>query len=348
VSSIRERGGGRAVGEEPLRVGLTFDLRSTQPLAPGMPRDRFAELDDERTVADIEGALETLGHRVERIGGVRELVGRLSHGSMEVDVVFNLAEGIRGRGREAQVPTVLEAFGIAYTGSDPVTLAVTLDKALTKRVWREAGLPTAPFQVVAELADLELVPSEFPRFVKPVAEGSSMGVDGGSVVGDAAELRARVGHVWRTYGEAALVEPFLTGREHTVGVLDRDGVPEVLAVAETAPPGALRGYDEKRTTSAGDATAPFRPLADPRLERELGALALAAYRAVGCRDLARVDLRADAEGRPQLLEINALPGLAPDVSAMAFLARLAGRSYRSMIGAVLAGALRRRATQPQG
>jgi D-alanine-D-alanine ligase len=327
-----------------LRVGLTFDLRAAHPLSPGMPHDRFAELDDERTVAGIEEALATLGHRVDRIGGVGDLVGRLAHGSLDVDVVFNIAEGVRGRGREAQVPVLLEAFGIAYTGSDPVTLAVALDRSLTKRLWRDAGLPTAPFQVVAEPADLDLVPDEFPRFVKPVAEGSSMGIDGGSVVGDAAELRARVAHVWRTYGQAALVEPFLAGREHTVGVIDRDGVPEVLAVAETALPEGLRGYDEKRATLTGVAAAPFRPLDDPLIERELGALALRAYRAVGCRDLARIDLRSDAAGQPQLLEINALPGLAPDVSAMSVLARHAGQSYRDMIGSILASAVRRRIT----
>lgn len=332
----------------PLHVGLTFDLRTAHTLSADMPRDRYAELDDERTVAGIEQALASLGHRVERIGGVADLVGRLAHGSLDVDVVFNLAEGVRGRGREAQVPTLLEAFGVPYTGSDPVTLAVTLDKALTKRLWRDGGLPTAPFQVVAGPTDLDLVPAEFPCFVKPVAEGSSIGVDIGSVVRDPDELHARVAHVWRAYDQAALVEPYLSGREHTVGVLERDGVPEVLAVAETAPPGGLRGYDEKRTTSSGVADAPFRPLADPRLEGELGTLALRAYRAVGCRDLARIDLRADAEGRPQLLEINALPGLAPAVSAMAFLARHAGLPYRDMIGTILAGAIRRRDTRPRG
>jgi D-alanine-D-alanine ligase len=331
-----------------LRVGLTFDLRAAHELSPEMPRDRFAELDDERTVAGIEHALTTLGHQVDRIGGVGDLVGRLARGPLDVDVVFNLAEGVRGRGREAQVPALLEAYGVAYTGSDPVTLAITLDKALTKRLWRDAGLPTAPFVVVAGPADLDLVPAEFPRFVKPVAEGSSIGVDRGSVVRDAGELRTRVAHLWRAYGQAALVEPFLAGREHTVGVLDRDGVPEVLAVAETAPPGGLRGYDEKRTTSAGVAEAPFRRVDDPRLERELGALALRAYRAVGCRDLARIDIRSDAEGRTQLLEVNALPGLAPDVSAMAFLTRHAGLPYRDMIGTVLAGAVRRRIPRPQG
>jgi D-alanine-D-alanine ligase len=333
------------VTADALRVGLTFDLRAAHPLTTDMPRDRFAELDDERTVAGIEDALAASGHLVDRIGGVRDLVERLARGPLDVDVVFNLAEGVRGRGREAQVPALLEAYGIAYTGSDPVALALTLDKALTKRVWRDAGLPTAPFQVVAAPADLDHVPSEFPRFVKPVAEGSSIGVDGGAVVRDAGELRTRVAHVWRAYGQAALVEPWLAGPEHTVGVLDRDGVPEVLAVAETAPPGALRGYDEKRTTSTGVAV-PFRPLDDPRLERELGDLALRAYLSVGCRDLARIDLRADAAGRPQLLEINALPGLAPDVSAMAYLTRLGGRSYRDLIAAVLAGALRRRSATP--
>jgi D-alanine-D-alanine ligase len=330
-----------------LRVGLTFDLRASYPLAPGMPRDRYAELDDEGTIAAIEAALVEAGHAVDRIGGLLDLAARVAGGGPGVDVVFNLAEGVRGRGREAQVPALLEACGVPYTGSDPVALAITLDKALTKRLWRAAGLPTPAFQVVATVADLGLVPASFPRFVKPLAEGSSVGVDHGAVVQDVAALRARVAWIWASYGQPALIEPYLPGREFTVGILDVGDVPTVLGVAETAPAGGLRGYDEKRTTAAGAGDPPFRAVAEPPLERELAGLALRAHAAVGCRDLARVDLRCDDAGRPQLLEINALPGLAPGVSAMAFLARNAGRSYRDMIGTILAGAVRRRNTRPQ-
>ena len=330
-----------------LRVGLAFDLRTAYPLAPGMPRDRYAELDDERTIAGIETALSDLGHTVDRIGGLRDLAARLAGADLGVDVVFNVSEGVRGRGREAQVPALLEACGVPYTGSDPVALAVTLDKALTKRLWRAEGLPTAAFQVVANPADLGLVSASYPSFVKPVAEGSSIGIDLGAVVHDAVALRARVAWLWAAYAQPALVEPFLPGREFTVGVLDVGGVPTVLGVAETAPAGGLRGYDEKRATAAGAGEAPFRPVDEPALARDLAALALRAYAAVGCRDLGRVDLRCDAAGRPQLLEINALPGLAPDVSAMSFLARRAALGYRDMIATVLDGALRRRTPVPQ-
>lgn len=326
-----------------LRVGLTFDLREAHPLAPGMPPDRFAELDDERTIAGIEAALTDLGHRVVRIGGLRELVARIGVG-LGVDVVFNVAEGTVGRGREAQVPALLEAYGVPYTGSDPVALAITLDKAVTKRMWLAAGLPTPAFHVVATSGDLDGVPDAYPRFVKPVAEGSSIGIDAGSLVHDAASLRARVTHVWTAYGQPALVEPFLPGREFTVGIVDRAGEPAVLGVAETAPAGRLRGYAEKRATAAGGHDVPFRAVTDPRLEDVLGGLALSAYRAVGCRDLARLDLRCDAEGRPHLLEINALPGLAPTRSAMAYLADHAGGGHTDLIATVLSGALRRRAS----
>jgi D-alanine-D-alanine ligase len=214
-------------------------------------------------------------------------------------------------------------------------------------LWRSNTLPTPDFRAGAGPADLDLVPDAYPRFVKPVAEGSSIGVDDGAVVNDAAELEERVAWLWAAYGQPALVEPFLPGREFTVGVLDVGGVPTVLGVAETAQAGRLRGYEEKRATAAGAGEPPFGPVDDPALDRVLGALALRAYAAVGCRDLGRVDLRCDAVGRPHLLEINALPGLAPDVSAMAFLARRAGRTYRAMIATVLDGALRRRPLDPQ-
>lgn len=327
-----------------LRVGLAFDLREAHPLAPGMPPDRFAELDEESTIAAIERELVGLGHRVVRLGGFRQLVDRIGSG-LGVDVVFNLAEGTMGRGREAQVPALLEAYGVPYTGSDPVALAITLDKALTKRLWLGAGLPTPAFRVLATPEDLDDPSEAFPRFVKPVAEGSSIGIDAGSLVRDAASLRARVAHLWAAYGQPALVEPFLPGPEYTVGIVDRDGTPAVLGVAQTAPAGRLRGFAEKR--AAAGAEAPFRAVGDPRSVAELGDLALRAYRAVGCRDFARLDLRCDADGRPQLLEINALPGLAPARSAMAFLADRAGGGYPDLIATVLSGALRRRATAPR-
>lgn len=331
-----------------LRVGLTFDLAGERPLAPGDPYDRDAEHDAPATIDAIACAVGRLGHEVVRIGNLRALSRRLAVGALGAEVVFNIAEGVRGLGREAQVPVLLEAFGVAYSGSDPVALTVGLDKGLCKRLWAQAGLPTAPFAVLAGEGDLaELEWGRYPAFVKPLAEGSSMGVAAGSRVEDRAALAAHVRKLWRDYRQPVLLEPYLLGLEFTVAVLERRGVPSVLGVLQTGASGSLRMQLDKRSSLTGVVAPPFVAVEDRAREAELAEVALRAYRSLGARDFARLDLRCDASGDAQLLEINLLPGMVPGRSPFPLIAEAAGLAYPDLIAAMLDGALRRRAVHEE-
>src|SRR5437868_7217037 len=190
-----------------MRIGVTYDLRSDY-LALGMSEEDAAEFDAEITIASICHALAGLGHVPVRIGNVTALTQRLAQGE-RWDAVFNICEGVTGFAREAQVPCILEAFGIPSVFSDALTLAVSLDKAWTKRILRDAGIPTAPFAVVERAADLERIDLPYPLFVKPVAEGSGKGVDARSRVHNAAELRRATTHIIARFRQPALVETWL-------------------------------------------------------------------------------------------------------------------------------------------
>ena len=323
------------------RVGLTFDLAGERPLGPGDPRDRDAELDAPATIDAIADALVRSGYEVVRIGGLRALVQRLATGALDVDLVFNLAEGTGGLGREAQVPGLLEAYRMPYSGSDPVAMALTLDKGWCKRIWAQVGLPTAPFAVVAGEGELAALAFDYPAFVKPIAEGSSVGIDRDARVDDRAALEARVRRVWRDYRQPVLVEPYLPGPEYTVAILERGGAPEVLGMLQTTERGGVRSGTEKRASLTGVVEVPFVGLGDAALEAALAELALRAYRAVGARDFARIDLRCDAAGVANLLEINLLPGLVPARSPFPLIAAAAGITYPELIAQMLDGARRR-------
>src|SRR6185369_3010289 len=200
-----------------LRIALCYDLKSDY-LAAGFAPEDVMEFDEEETIAALEGALRQLGHQPERVGRGVELARRLAAGE-RWDLVFNIAEGVRGRSREAQVPAVCELFDQPYTFSDPLTCAVTLDKSMAKRLVRDHGLPTAQFAVVECMADLEKVSLNGPLFVKPAAEGSSKGITGRSKVEPRAELAALCADLLGTFRQPLLVEPFLPGRELTVGIV---------------------------------------------------------------------------------------------------------------------------------
>jgi D-alanine-D-alanine ligase len=322
---------------------MTFDLAGERPLGPADPLDRDAELDAPATIDAIAAALSASGYEVVRIGNLHALVARLASSPLGVEVVFNIAEGTRGLGREAQVPVLLEAYGVPYSGADPVALALTLDKGLCKRIWADAGLPTAPFRVVAGEGDLATLEFEYPAFVKPNGEGSSLGIDRDARVDDRAALEARVRRLWRDYRQPVLVEPYLPGPEFTIGILEREGAPQVLGMLQTAESGGMRSQMDKRASLTGAVAAPFVAVDDPALAADLADLALRAYRTVGGRDFARIDVRRDANGVDQLLEINLLPGLVPGRSPLTLIAAAAGITYPSLISGMLAGALRRRA-----
>lgn len=330
-----------------MEIGLIYNLREHARPYPGAPPDFAAEFDSEESIGHLVDALTQLGHRVRRIGDLRQLMDFLRAGQGEtLDLVFNMAEGVWGRAREAQAPALLEAYRVPYTGADPLTLSLCLDKAMAKRVWQQAGVATAPFAVISDAAALRGNRADlpdFPLFVKPLHEGTSKGIDAASVVASEAALRARVEWTLARYDQPALVEAFLPGREFSVGILGAGAEAHVLGVTEITTPAThgISDQGEKERWGASVAGV-FTPVAsETALGASLADLALRAYRAVECRDLGRVDIRMDAAARPHVMELNPLVGLHPMCSVMPIIARQAGLSYNELIDAIVTSALRR-------
>jgi D-alanine-D-alanine ligase len=319
-----------------LQIGLCYDLRDDY-LARGFAEEATAEFDMPGTIDAIERALRELGHRTARIGSVHELAARLVEGA-RYDLVFNTAEGVAGFGREAQVPALLEAWDIAYTFSDPLTAALTLHKALAKRVLRDAAVPTAPFALVADEGDLAAVDLGWPLFVKPVAEGTAKGIDATSRVDDSAALRRRALHVIETWGQPALVEPFLPGREFTVGVLGTGKEAHAIGTLEVVIGARAEAHAYTYLNKERCEELCEFPLADPASAALVEPIALAAWRALGARDAGRVDLRLDAAGRPFVLELNPLPGMHPTHSDLPMLCTATGMPYVDLVGAIVRSA----------
>lgn len=322
-----------------MQVGLTYDLIDDYAGRKDIPPDLSMEFDTEATIQAIQDAIEQTGHQVQRIGNIFQLVKFLAEGR-SVDLVFNVAEGLWGRAREAQVGALLEAYRIPYTLSDPLTMALCLDKAMTKRIWQRGGLPTPAFAVIANLSEFEQVKSalpDYPLFVKPVHEGSSMGIGPESIVDCAQALCERVQFILEQYKQPALVEAYLPGREYTVGILGNGSKARVLGVTSRieAVPVSDGSQKAKWTDQA------VEPIAKGPLREQLEDLALRAYRAVDCKDAGRLDTRLDKHGNPHLLEINALMGLRPKTSALPIIARQAGMAYPQLIAEILQHALER-------
>lgn len=322
-----------------LHIGLCYDLKSDY-LAAGFTPEQVMELDEESTIAGLEDALIENGHRVERVGRGVELARRLAAGE-RWDLIFNVAEGVRGRSREAQVPAVCEMFDQPYTFSDPLTCAVTLDKPLAKRVVRDHGLPTAPFAVVERLEDVERIGLAPPLFVKPAAEGSSKGVTAQSRVSSREELRAACEDLLSRFEQPVLVESYLPGREVTVGVLGNDGDARVLAVMEVVFKEGSDGDYTAQNKAEYEKLVEYRLLDGEPLGQRAREVALGTYRALACRDVARIDLRCDASGEPCFLETNPLPGMNPVTSDLPIMSRLSGISYPELLGRIVEAAARR-------
>jgi D-alanine-D-alanine ligase len=323
-----------------VRIGVTYDLRADY-LAMGYGMEETAEFDSEITIAAICEALDGLGHEPVRIGTVRKLAERLVSGE-RWDAVFNFCEGLKGVAREAQVPALLEAYDIPYVFSDPLTLALALDKSMAKRVVRDAGVPTAAFAVIERLEDVAKVALPYPLFLKPVAEGSGKGVNNRSKVGDAQALRAVAADLLARFRQPVLVESFLPGREFTVGIIGTGGDAEVLGVSEIVPKkdfvGAGYGFENKET--GWEEKVDIRPAHGPEAVAA-GKVALGAWQALRCRDGGRIDIRCDADGAPHFIEVNPLAGLRPKHSDLCLIADDAGLSYQDLIGRIMAAFLKR-------
>jgi D-alanine-D-alanine ligase len=327
-----------------MKIGLTYDLRSAY-LSEGYSELETAEFDRDDTVEAIEAAIRSWGHETDRVGKISSLVRRLAAGD-RWDLVFNIAEGFRGIGREAQVPALLDAYGIPYTFSDPLVLALTLHKAMTKRVVRDLGIPTAPFALVRDEADVEAVALDFPLFAKPVAEGTGKGVTAASKIGDRGQLRVVCRDLLQTYRQPVLVEAFLPGREFTVGIAGTGPSARVLGVMEVV---LLENADRDVYTYGNkewcEDRVLYRLAGDPEA-LAAGETALNAWRGLECRDAGRVDVRSDAGGVPNFMEVNPLAGLHPEHSDLPILCKLAGITFRDLIGLILDSALARVSAGP--
>ncbi|MFO1076807.1 MAG: D-alanine--D-alanine ligase [Planctomycetota bacterium] len=327
-----------------LRIGMTFDLRDDYR-ALGLSEEELAEFDRPDTIDALRAALLEFGAEVDPIGGLRSLVARLARGD-RWDLVFNICEGRHGFGREAQVPALLDGFGIPYTFCDPLVAAVTLHKGITKQLRRVAGVATAPFAVVATATDVATVELPFPLLGKPIAEGTSKGIGADAVVRDRAQLAALCDKLLARYRQPVLVETFLPGRELTVGVVGSGESARSIGALEV---GLLAGADAEIATFRNKEDCERLMhywLPTDAAARGAEALALRAWRAIGCRDGGRVDLRADASGAFQVLELNPLPGMHPTHSDLPILWSMGGREYPALVAAIVESALSRIGSGP--
>ena len=330
-----------------MRIGITYDLKSDAPLPDGAPDDYQEEFDSLATVDAVAAVLRNLGHEVEKLGDGRELLQKLLTDPPEF--VFNFAEGQGvGRSREARVPAVLEMLGIRYTGSDPLTLAVTLDKDCAKRLVQSVGVcvpRSSLWQPEESLIDLETRDRlPYTAIVKPAWEGSSKGIRGKCVVDDAAECIAAIQRLRSDHAQPVLVEEYIEGDELTVGVVGNDP-PRIVGVMRVLPQHQTERFIyslevkrdwERQVTYECPARLPHGRL------KAVEEAALKAYRILGCRDVSRIDFRLH-EGTPYFLEVNPLPGLNPETGDLVIMARLAGWSYEQLIGAIFQAALDRHA-----
>jgi D-alanine-D-alanine ligase len=325
----------------PLRVGFTFNVKRIKPDAAGT-KDDEAEYDSPATLQAIREAIASAGHEVIDLEATPDLPNVLA--ATPVDLVFNMAEGIKGRNRESQVPALLELLDIPYSGSDPATLCIALDKALAKKIVRQHGILTPNFFTMT--TGKERLPKDlhFPLIVKPIAEGSSKGVHTTSVVENEAELRESAREMIQKYDQPALVEDYIGGREFTVGMLG-ERRPKVLPPMEVVfldqkesrPVYSFEFKQEWSTKIRYDVPAQL----EPAQLRALKEAARETFIALGCRDVARVDFRMDEQGKVYFLECNPLPGLTPGWSDLVLIAKAAGIGYDGLINEILSGAIRR-------
>jgi len=312
-----------------MRIGLTYDLQTD-------PRDeRQVEFDPPRTIERLCAALQELGHHVVRLGNAADLLASRTWLD-QADLVFNIAEGTHGRNREAWVPTLLELLNVAYVGSDALALSLGLDKAACKRLALAAGIPTPTWIAIARPEELPArLPFPWPVIVKPRYQGSGAGIDAGAVVHDRASLTRRLQRLFAQWQEPMLIEAFITHGELTVCLIGNSPPVAYPAIQRPLDLRTRLSCHVVRSTSESEWEAPLT--LTESLDAQARAIALQMFEALGCRDLARVDLRVDEQGTVWFLEINPLPSLDPEGS-FGLLAEHLGVTYAHLIGRVLEAA----------
>ncbi|OGF64812.1 MAG: hypothetical protein A2Y62_19430 [Candidatus Fischerbacteria bacterium RBG_13_37_8] len=326
-----------------MKIGLVYNLRKTYLKKIDDPIDADAEWDSEKTIYHLTHAIESLGHTVIDIGSPENVIHKFNEFT-NVDLVFNIAEGRKGRCRESQVPAMCELFNIPYTFSDPLTMAIALDKILCKQIIQKAGIPTAPFWKISTAHDMTLIPENaFPLFVKPALEGTAKGITSDSMVRDRLAFEKQVTYLITTYKEPVLVEQFLSGKEFTIAVIGNPN-PYILGMMEIIindpSQNNIYTFDAKENWKS-KVTYTFFNDRENVLWKQLSRIALEAYTVLECRDVARVDVRCDERQNPYFMEINPLPGLTPEHSDFPMIAGMVGRSYESLINEIIEQAWQR-------
>ena len=319
-----------------MKVGLTYDLRSWY-IDRGYSMDETAEFDKQETVDALENSLKLMGHETEPIGNTFQLVEALAAGK-RWDIVFNIAEGLYGDGRESVVPAILDQYKIPYVFSGPVIMGLSLNKHLAKLVAASAGVPVSPGYLVTELNDLKKCNLTYPLFVKPVSEGTGKGITENSLVHFPIELEKMVRWILDEFHQPALVEEYLPGREFTVGIVGYGEEAKAIGGMEVMTINNLPYSVEVKENYQNYCS--YKPL-DSDIADECKSVALCAWKALDAVDAGRIDIKADRNGRICFIEANPLAGLNPVHSDLPILARMYGIEYQTLLEMIMKAALKR-------
>ncbi len=330
-----------------LSIGLSFNAKKNNSSKFG---DKYAEFDDIKTIHSIKSAIESAGHQVILLEANKTFIKKVTR--KKIDLVFNIAEGIEGKSRESHVPSILEMLQIPYTGSGVLTQALTLDKRRTKEILSYHKIPNAKFQLIDKNKFILNKNLKFPLIVKPNSEGSSKGITNNSLVQNKKELNKQVKKILNDYSQEALIEEYLPGREFTVGMIGNQK-PKVLPIVEInfnhLPP-EIHKFDSYEAKWIYDnPNSNEDPLICPakinkKLKKEIENICLQTYKILDCLDFCRIDLRLDCKGKPNIIEVNALPGLIPDPKENSRFPRSCftqGLTYNQIILSILDSAIKR-------
>jgi D-alanine-D-alanine ligase len=332
-----------------MRIVITYNLKRKN-FGKNRPNDFCSEFDSLKTVNSIAGALKEKGHKVILLEANEKLLDYLPKHRGKIDFVFNISEGMGGASRESRVPAILDFLKIPYTGSGVFPLALTLDKAYTKKILKAEKILTPKFQLFTSGQERLNPDLKFPLIAKPNAEGSAKGIHCSSVVKDRKNLYRMVKKIMKQYNQPVIVEEFIKGRELTVGVVG-NGKLNVLPVLEIDFSSCDRSgeyfYSWRMKEFQGDVKKHLTPTfhcpakLSPFLREKIKNLALKTHKVTGCLDISRTDFRLDKYNRPYVLEINPLPGLDPEESNFPLMAKAAGIKYADLVDMILKAAVER-------
>ena len=322
-----------------MKIGITYDLKQDY-IALGYKKEDIAELDKVETIDAIEEAIKNLNFETERIGNVHNLVNKLAKGE-RWDLVFNIAEGLHGLGREAQVPALLDAYEIPSVFSDSLVLAFSLHKGITKTLIKALGIPTADFYVVNSIEDIEKIDLPFPLFAKPVAEGTSKGINATSKIKTKEELKTTCEQLLEKYNQPVLVETYLSGREFTVGITGTGTEAEAVGVLEILMTDKASEEFYSYENKANFEECISYKVIHGEIAEKCIKTALESWRGLNCRDCGRVDLKFDDNGIPNFIEVNPLAGLNPEDSDLPIMCSQLGITYQELISRIMNSAVKR-------